>query len=261
MAFVAWSFDREARRAVRRGLRFGPDPTLGFWLAPGQEMLGGIIETFAAVHPDTQLDLRRADWSEKGAGVESGESDIGLIWLPSDQRLRRLKFHRLGLEPMVVALPAGHRLTARERLGPADLAAETMFAVPLPGASTFHRPGREGERGQIRTVTTIRPRPSADGSSRRARDAAVPVGSVNDHGCSIGRIRCRDRHTNHGARAVELCPRTVSITAGYADGAGGERIRAVGAGVCGNRPTRGERHAGPVTAADTVVDTVSKSAQ
>ncbi|MBH0779795.1 LysR family transcriptional regulator [Nocardia bovistercoris] len=146
--------DKEARHEVRRATNSTRTLTLGFWLAPGQDMLRKIIELFAGAHPDIHLELRRADWSKKGAGVECGESDIGLIWLPQEKQLRRLKFHRLGLEPTVVALPKGHRLASRETVYPSDLTGETMFMVPTAG-SAFNGAGAAHGHGQSRVVTTI----------------------------------------------------------------------------------------------------------
>ncbi|WP_405181897.1 LysR family transcriptional regulator [Nocardia sp. NBC_01377] len=146
--------DQEARHAVRRATSSARTLTLGFWLAPGQEMLRMIIESFSTLYPEIHLELRRADWSKKGAGVESGESDIGLIWLPLGKRLRRLKFHRLGLESTVIALPTGHRLASREILYPQDLVGEISFTVPNAGTS-FSIAGAEKPRAPARIVTTI----------------------------------------------------------------------------------------------------------
>ncbi len=146
--------DQEARHAVRRATVSDRTVTLGFWLAPGQDMLGKIMETFSARHPEITLELRRGDWSKTGAGVECGESDIGLIWLGPGKSLRGLKFHRLGPEPMVVALPTDHRLASREVLSPQDVADETMFMVPAPSA-TFDAHGTYHPRGRARVVTTI----------------------------------------------------------------------------------------------------------
>ncbi|WP_067672646.1 LysR family transcriptional regulator [Nocardia miyunensis] len=146
--------DQEARHAVRRATSSDRTVTLGFWLAPGQDMLGKIIESFSAGHPETTLELRRGDWSKIGAGVECGESDVGLIWLGPGKSLRGLKFHRLGTEPMVVAVASGHRLATCEVLYPQDLDDETMFMVPAPSA-TFHAHGKYHPRGRARVVTTI----------------------------------------------------------------------------------------------------------
>ncbi|WP_216911085.1 LysR family transcriptional regulator [Nocardia noduli] len=146
--------DQEARHAVRRATTSTRTVTLGFYLAPGQDLLGKIIESFSARHPEIHVELRRADWAKKGAGVEGGESDVGLIWLPQDKRMRRLRFHRLGLEAMVIALPAGHRLASRRTLNPDDLAEETVFMVPTAG-TVFNLPVRDRGRDRLRVVTTI----------------------------------------------------------------------------------------------------------
>ncbi len=146
--------DQEARGAIRNSLTAAGRLTLGFWLAPGQDLLKQIITSFAARHPETHLELRRVDWAHHGAGVENGESDVGLIWLPRGGRLTGLRCHRLGPEKVLIAMSTDHHLADRATIGPEDLAGETIFMVPTTGGVTAPRGAGLG-RARARVVTTI----------------------------------------------------------------------------------------------------------
>src|SRR5579862_1450279 len=50
--------------------------TIGFWLSPGNGLLPAALASFAKLHPDASVALRRADWSETWAGVEARRADM-----------------------------------------------------------------------------------------------------------------------------------------------------------------------------------------
>jgi DNA-binding transcriptional LysR family regulator len=136
----------EVRRAAARSDRL----TIGFWLTPGNALLSRAIETFSASHPDVRLRLRRADWTEYGAGVETGRADVALLWTEHDHQLRGLRSHRLAVEGVLVAVSDTHPLAGRDFVVQSDLAEETMFSIPQDAALNGVGPG-----GTYEAVTTI----------------------------------------------------------------------------------------------------------
>jgi DNA-binding transcriptional LysR family regulator len=150
--------EREAVAEVHHAATHAEKLTIGFWIAPENEPLARAIAKFSADHPRLRLRLRRADWTERGAGVESGQADVGLVWTPHDAPMRRLRHHLLAVEDVVLAMRRDHPLAGREFVGPEDLANETVFGVLLTEQTTNRRKGREdgfGHGSPRENVTTI----------------------------------------------------------------------------------------------------------
>jgi DNA-binding transcriptional LysR family regulator len=136
----------EIRRAAARADRL----TIGFWLTPGNALLSSTIQTFSAGHPAVRLRLRRADWTEPGAGVQTGRADVALLWTAHDRPVRGLCTHRLAVEEVLVAVADTHPLAKRDFVVQADLAGETLFSLPQNSALNGVGPG-----GSYEAVTTI----------------------------------------------------------------------------------------------------------
>jgi DNA-binding transcriptional LysR family regulator len=131
--------------------------TIGFWVAPGDEMLSRAIAEFSAHHPGVRLRLRRAAWADQGAGVETNRADIGLVWTAHDCPPRGLRSHRLVAEDILLAVQEGHPLTRRPYIVPRDVAGETIFVLP-EGAGAIARKSRlvpeQGPHGAHHVVAT-----------------------------------------------------------------------------------------------------------
>ena len=99
-----------------------------------------IFRTFRARHPDVALTLAVMRSAEQAAALRAGQIQLGLARPPfGDETLRS---ETLLEEPVVVALPAGHRLATRHALRLRALADEPFVLFPRdrrPGWSDFVR--------------------------------------------------------------------------------------------------------------------------
>jgi DNA-binding transcriptional LysR family regulator len=146
----------EAASAVNAAAASVGELTIGFWLSPGHGLLTEALADFSKTHPATQVALRRADWSEASAGVESGRAELALLWVPEGHTAHRLKQTLLAREDMLLAMPATHPLAARDELTFEDLREEVLLGAPTDwqpavlAASRLYRMGRA-----TRAVRTI----------------------------------------------------------------------------------------------------------
>jgi DNA-binding transcriptional LysR family regulator len=100
--------------------------------------------------------LRRADWSEPCAGVESGRAELALLWVPEGHTVRGVGQILLASEQMVLAMSARHPLAMRDELTPDDLRDEVLLGAPndwQPATLAAPRVYRTGRA--IRAVRTI----------------------------------------------------------------------------------------------------------
>jgi LysR family hydrogen peroxide-inducible transcriptional activator len=101
--------------------RLGVTPTLGPYLLP--HVLPGIHRRYAAlkffVREDAPRDLE--------VGLGAGEYDLILTPLPIDQT--GLTVDPLFLEPLMLVIPAEHRLAKKKRIGRADLEGESVLTI------------------------------------------------------------------------------------------------------------------------------------
>lgn len=129
--------------------------TIGFWLSPCSGLLPDALAAFGKLHPETSVALRRADWTEAGAGVEARRADIGLLWWPEGCSAPYLRQELLVRDETVVALHAGHPLADLDILSPASLHDEVILDAPPEWrrSLTASRMARLGRA--VRVVNTI----------------------------------------------------------------------------------------------------------
>jgi LysR family hydrogen peroxide-inducible transcriptional activator len=116
----------EAERAVRDSgeggrLRVGAIPTLAPFVLPPA------VTRFREEHPAVQLQLQEDLTERLLAGLLAGELDVGLMALPI--RDDRLHVEKLYSEPLVMALPAGHRLATKPEVKLADVMDEPFILL------------------------------------------------------------------------------------------------------------------------------------
>lgn len=85
---------------------------------------------FTAAHPDIRVRLVEGLTAAHVKALEAGEVDVAVItsYHPEAPELSALDLLPLGEDPILVALPAGHRFAGRERIGLAELTEETWIA-------------------------------------------------------------------------------------------------------------------------------------
>jgi LysR family hydrogen peroxide-inducible transcriptional activator len=117
---------KEAERSVRDSaeggtLRIGAIPTVAPFLLPGT------VTRFRKDHPTVQLQLKEDLTERLLADLLAGELDVGLMALPV--RDERLHAEKLFAEPLVMALPPKHRLTAKAEVRLGDVVDEPFILL------------------------------------------------------------------------------------------------------------------------------------
>lgn len=79
---------------------------------------------FGVHHPDVVVDVQRMEWDDQARMLLDGRVDVGFVRLPIDETGLRLT--PLYTEPLMVALPADHRLAGKEEVTEDDLAGEPL---------------------------------------------------------------------------------------------------------------------------------------
>jgi LysR family hydrogen peroxide-inducible transcriptional activator len=116
----------EAERAVRDSgeggrLRIGAIPTIAPFLLPVSFL------RFRKEHPNVQLQLKEDLTERLLADLLAGELDVALMALPV--RDDRLHVEKLFTEPLVMALPAKHRLAGKAEVKLADVVDEPFILL------------------------------------------------------------------------------------------------------------------------------------
>lgn len=116
----------EAERAVRDSseggrLRVGAIPTIAPFLLPPT------VCRFRKDHPSVQLQLKEDLTERLLADLLAGELDLAVMALPV--RDDRLHVEKLFTEPLVMALPAGHRLVSKTEVRLVDVVDEPFILL------------------------------------------------------------------------------------------------------------------------------------
>ncbi len=93
---------------------------------------------FEARHPDVVVDVQRIEWDDQAPMLLDGRIDVGYVRLPIDET--GLRVTPLYTEPLMVVLPAGHRLAGKEEVTEADLAGEPLVWHADPSTQPTRRP-------------------------------------------------------------------------------------------------------------------------
>ncbi len=114
---------RDARRAARGEvgtlrLRFVQSATF--------EALPRLLGAFRAAYPEVVLDVETMTTLRQTKALLSGQIDVGLLRPPIQEPAVSTRV--ISQDPMVVALPAGHRLTKRARV-PLEALADEPFVI------------------------------------------------------------------------------------------------------------------------------------
>jgi len=93
---------------------------------------------FQARHPDVVVDVQRIEWDDQAAMLLDGRIDVGYVRLPIDET--GLRVTPLFTEPLMVALPADHRLAGKDEVTEADLVGEPLVWHADPSTHPTRRP-------------------------------------------------------------------------------------------------------------------------
>ncbi|MGW4335930.1 LysR family transcriptional regulator [Rhodococcus koreensis] len=146
----------QAEKAVRTAASRVDELTIGFWLAPGGGVIDRTLREFKQSHPESQVLLRRADWSEPVAGLEAHACSVAVVHAEHGYVFRGLSQAVLSTEPMVLAMSTDHPLTAKSEVNQEDLADHIVLTLPADAAPATEVSLRMSRAGlSTRTVRTI----------------------------------------------------------------------------------------------------------
>jgi len=103
---------------------------LGTGTPTGPVALGAILAELQRRHPLVQIVLRDTTTAELIQWLEEDTIDVGLISIDARQLPERLEGTLVAHEPVVVLVPADHRLAGRRRLALPQLSAERLVTFP-----------------------------------------------------------------------------------------------------------------------------------
>ncbi|WP_432948643.1 LysR family transcriptional regulator [Kribbella sp. CA-253562] len=95
-------------------------------------------QVFEARHPDVVVDVQRIEWDDQAPMLLDGRIDVGYVRLPIEET--GLRVVPLYAEPLMVVLPASHRLAGKEEVTEADLAGEPLVWHAGPSTHPTRRP-------------------------------------------------------------------------------------------------------------------------
>ncbi|MFL4904048.1 LysR family transcriptional regulator [Streptomyces sp. MMS24-I2-30] len=122
-------WDRLLRETKGTAARAARVLRVGFLASAANEATQRIVAEFGRRRPGWRADMRQAAWSNPTAGLADGDSDVALLRLPFPGQ-EALRVAVLFSEPRWIALPAGHRFAARDRIAFRDLWDEPFVAAP-----------------------------------------------------------------------------------------------------------------------------------
>ncbi|MFJ4671540.1 LysR family substrate-binding domain-containing protein [Kitasatospora purpeofusca] len=97
---------------------------LGFTVGAAMELTTPILSEFGRRHPGIRLELREFGFADPSAGLSEGSSDVALVRLPISAA--DVESEPLFVEPLVAAVPVGHRLAERPSVFAAEVVGEPM---------------------------------------------------------------------------------------------------------------------------------------
>ena len=115
---------RSAARGATGRVRVGFTESASF-----NPLVTSALRGFRAAYPDVEVSLEEHPSTELAMGLREDRIDVGFVRPPLREE-RGLAFDLLEKEPLVVAVPGGHRLARRRSVVLTDLAAETFILYP-----------------------------------------------------------------------------------------------------------------------------------
>ncbi len=130
----------QVERAVRAAQRTsrGEIGQLGIGFVPSADLdlLPRVLRVWRARFPRVEMELHVLLPSEQVEALRDGRIQVGFVRLPMDDS--GLVVEPIQREPLLAALPVGHRLARRARVRLADLAADAMVMFPRRMAPGYY---------------------------------------------------------------------------------------------------------------------------
>jgi DNA-binding transcriptional LysR family regulator len=96
----------------------------------GRGLLPAVRTRLGVLAPEARLQLRQVSWDDPTGGLAAPDgTDAALVWLPLPDPAR-FDWTTVAVEPLLVAMPAQHRLAAQAAVDISELAREAFLALP-----------------------------------------------------------------------------------------------------------------------------------
>ena len=133
----------QAERAQRTAQRAARGETgrlrVGFVEAATHSgVLPSVLSFFRMHLPSIGLSLFEMDALQQSEALRDGRVDVGLLHSPPLDADRWLRVEHVHTDPMILAVPATHRLAGRARFTLADLSTESFALFPRSGAPAIY---------------------------------------------------------------------------------------------------------------------------
>jgi DNA-binding transcriptional LysR family regulator len=130
----------QAERAMRTAQRAGRGEigqlAIGYVPSADLDLLPRVLRIWGARYPHVETELHALLPAAQIEALRRGQIQVGLVRLPVDDGA--LVVESIQREPMVAALPQGHRLAGRARVRLGALAGETMMLFPRDDAPGYY---------------------------------------------------------------------------------------------------------------------------
>lgn len=97
-------------------------------LTAGRNVVIEALRLFGRRYPDVQVELRSMSTPAQLDALRHGQLDVGFVLLPIEQS--EFQVEKVGREPLVVAVPPGHKLARYRRIPLKALAVERSILLP-----------------------------------------------------------------------------------------------------------------------------------
>jgi DNA-binding transcriptional LysR family regulator len=141
---------------------------VGFLSSLANEVMPPVVRLLSARHPDLTLHTEDLSVGQLVTGVREGTLDAAVSRPPL---IEDLPARQIGSEPVVIAVPEGHRLDGASSVRLADLADENWVMTPRVSWPPWHR-----QYDQDFAVAGFRPRVVRRGTSPQGLLALVAAG-------------------------------------------------------------------------------------
>lgn len=130
----------ETERAKRVAQRAGRGEVgrlaIGFASSADLDVLPRVLRVWHERFPDVEVELNALLTGAQVDALHRGRIQVGFVRLPTEET--NLVVESIQREPLVAALPDGHRLARRARVRLAELASETMILFPRHTAPGYY---------------------------------------------------------------------------------------------------------------------------
>ncbi|WP_044564504.1 LysR family transcriptional regulator [Azospirillum sp. B4] len=181
-----------------------PALTLGFMVGLEVTWLPHLLRIIREEAPDVEITLSSLSSPELAVALMRGRLDVAFL-RPEVQSVG-LSFKLLAKEPVIVVLPAGHRLASRKKIEPRELAGETYVS------SARTSPVLQSVIQDYATKVGITLKAKYEGENISSAMSLV----ASTGGVTLVPLYAQNMLTpNVVARALEGTPPTVDLTLGY----------------------------------------------